>query len=123
MTGHPFRRGTVHLQILFASLGFAALATALTMLVMNYHRPLFWLVLALGVESFALEAYAVGATFDLVFDSAISMGFVGLYFRSQMKVKASGVHRKVVHDDDTIQVSIKEIMNIPKQRKGDDDAR
>jgi hypothetical protein len=40
-----------------------------------------------------------------------------------MKVKASGVHRKVVHDDDTIQVSIKEIMNIPKQRKGDDDAR
>jgi uncharacterized membrane protein len=112
------------LNVIFASIGFAGLILAFAMIMVSYHKPWFWLVLATSMEGFAAEAWSKNLDAITVIVDGLFAGICCfMFFRARMKTKASGTHRRVVHDDDTVQVSIKEILDFPKQRKGDNDAR
>jgi hypothetical protein len=112
------------MSTLFASIGFAGLILAMAMIMFSYHRPWFWLVLATAMEGFAAEGWSKNLdAITVIVDGMFAGVCYFMFWRARMKAKASGTHRKVVHDDDTVQVSIREILDFPKQRKGDDDAR
>jgi hypothetical protein len=104
--------------------GYALIAVAVVSLFLR-PRPWFWLLLAISMISFAASDVMTNTHRSIVsawFELAFALGYTGLFFRAQMKAKATGKRRKVAHDDDTMQVSLRELIHL-NETKEDRDGR
>jgi hypothetical protein len=88
-------------------------------------KPWFWLLLAGTQVAFAMAdatANTHRSILQVWFELAFALGFAALFFRAQIKAKATGKRRKVAHDDDTMQVSLRELIHL-NETKEDRDGR
>lgn len=102
-------------------IAYVLLGAAMALLFRSSQKPYFWIFLALGQVAFAVADYLDHKhLITQIADIVAAVGFGALYGYSAMKQRATGKRRKVEHNNDTQQVSLRELMHLNKIKEDGD---